>query len=82
VDLYPDLPRTDRARFLRGYLAQNPELAARRSELIAAVRRWVERRLAHWSRIDRGSIQFPLAPRAKAPGIEVEVDSAPRPGGS
>jgi hypothetical protein len=68
VDLYPDLPRTDRARFLRGYLAHNPELAARRSELIAAVRGWVERRLARWAQSDRGLKQFPLAPREKAPG--------------
>jgi hypothetical protein len=68
VDLYPNLPRTDRARFLRRYLAHNPQLAPRRAELIAAVSRWVEQRIARWAASDRGILRFPLAPR-----VEVEV---------
>ena len=64
TDLYPWLPRTDRARFLRTYLARNPELRERRSALIADVKVWVERRLESWARKDRrGHIVFPLAPR-------------------
>ena len=64
TDLYPWLPRTDRARFLRAYLAHNPSLEGRQRELVADVRQWVERRLAEWSRKDRtGHIVFPLAPR-------------------
>jgi hypothetical protein len=66
VDLYPGLPRTDRARFLKRYFAHNPELGPRRRELVDAVRRWVERRLAHWARSERGLLQFPLAPRSPA----------------
>lgn len=64
TDLYPWLPRTDRARFLRAYVARHPSLAERRRELVSDVRRWVERRLAEWSRRDRSHhIVFPLAPR-------------------
>jgi hypothetical protein len=64
TDLYPWLPRTDRARFLRAYFARNPELLARRAALVADVREWVDRRLESWARRDRrGHIVFPLAPR-------------------
>ena len=64
TDLYPWLPRTDRARFLHAYLAQNPQLRARRVELVADVKVWVERRLESWARKDRlGDIVYPLAPR-------------------
>ncbi len=68
TDLYPWLPRTDRARFLRAYFARNPELLAKRGALVADVRRWVEVRLAEWSKKDRsGHIVYPLAPRGGAP---------------
>jgi hypothetical protein len=64
TDLYPWLPRTDRARFLRAYLARNPELRERRAALVVDVRAWVNRRLETWARKDRrGDIVFPLAPR-------------------
>jgi hypothetical protein len=68
TDLYPWLPATDRARFLRAYLRRNPTLAARRKRLVAQVRAWVEARLAKWSRSDRrGHVVFPLAPRGAPP---------------
>ena len=64
TDLYPWLPRTDRARFLRAYLSQVPELRERRAELVADVSVWVAWRLDAWARKDRRShIVFPLAPR-------------------
>jgi len=64
TDLYPWLPRTDRARFLLAYLAHNPELYRRRVELVADVTVWVKRRLESWARKDRrGHIVYPLAPR-------------------
>ena len=64
TDLYPWLPRTDRARFLRAYLARNPELRGRRAAFVADVTAWVNRRLDSWARKDRrGHIVFPLAPR-------------------
>ena len=63
-DLYPELPRTDRLRFLRAYLERVPELSARRRELVDAVAVWVRARLADWSRRDRSeSLRYPLAPR-------------------
>jgi hypothetical protein len=67
-DLYPWLPRTDRARFLHAYLRHQPALRERRRELVCAVTPWVERRLERWAReVPRRHIQYPLAPR-EAPG--------------
>jgi tRNA A-37 threonylcarbamoyl transferase component Bud32 len=67
TDLYPWLPRTDRLRFLRAYLLQNPELSSRRRELVEAVSTWVGRRLEAWARKDRGDqIRYPLGPRGDA----------------
>jgi tRNA A-37 threonylcarbamoyl transferase component Bud32 len=69
ADLYPWLPRTDRLRFLRAYLAHAPGLAPRRRELAARVEAWAGRRLAEWAlrpRPDRD--RFPLAPRSPGPG--------------
>jgi hypothetical protein len=63
-DLYPWLPRTDRARFLSAYLCREPALRGRRRELVRCVRVWVERRLARWAGEDRQSAtHYPLAPR-------------------
>ncbi len=63
-DLYPELPRSDRARVLRAYLAHAPELRARRRALVGDVRAWVERRLAHWRGRDRAlHVYYPMAPR-------------------
>jgi tRNA A-37 threonylcarbamoyl transferase component Bud32 len=68
TDLYPWLPRTDRLRFLRAYLRQNPELSSRRRELVDAVSTWVGRRLEAWAKKDRSDdIRYPLAPRGDAP---------------
>ena len=65
TDLYPWLPRTDRARFLRSYLARNPELRERRAALVADVTVWVDRRLESWARKNRQRhIEFPMAPRS------------------
>jgi hypothetical protein len=64
-DLYPDLPRSDRARVLRAYFEREPTLRARRRELVREVRRWVEDRLERWQGRDRAlHIYYPLAPRA------------------
>lgn len=64
TDLYPWLPRTDRLRFLRAYLRQNPEFSSRRRELVDAVSTWVGRRLEAWAKKDRSDhIRYPLAPR-------------------
>jgi len=67
-DLHPWLPQRDRARFLRAYLEACPGLAPRRRELVHACLRWVDARLAHWSRRDRrGHHAYPMAPRGAAP---------------
>jgi len=64
ADLYPWLPRTDRARFLVGYLAHNAAWIPRRRELVRAAMRWSARRLASWSRRDRSDhYHYPMAPR-------------------
>ncbi len=64
-DLYPGLPRSDRARVLCGYFEREPELAERRRRLVRDVRRWVLRRLERWRGRDRElHIYDPLAPRA------------------
>lgn len=68
VDLYPWLPRSDRARFLRAYFERSPELRPRRSALVADVKAWVAQRLARWQGRDRElHIYYPLAPRATRP---------------
>ncbi len=64
-DLYPELPRSDRARVLHAYFEREPALRARRRELVREVRRWVEHRLQRWLGRDRElHIYYPLAPRA------------------
>ena len=81
TDLYPWLPRTDRARFLRAYFAQSPGLAARRRELVAEVRTWVEQRLRRWQGRDRElHIYYPLAPRDSSPRTVAEAVGSARPG--
>ncbi len=65
TDLYPWLPRTDRLRFLRGYLAQavDLDLESQRGRLVRDVHAYATRRLASWagrSRWDRRF--FPLSP--------------------
>jgi tRNA A-37 threonylcarbamoyl transferase component Bud32 len=71
VDLYPWLPRTDRARFLCAYFRREPALRGRRRELVRDVRSWVERRLARWAHQDRSfSIHYPLVPRNAPPREE------------
>ncbi len=63
-DLHPGLSRTDRARVLRAYLERNPSLRPERSRLASEAVAWARRRLAEWSRRDRGERRaFPLAPR-------------------
>src|SRR5262249_13394800 len=79
TDLYPRLPRTDRARVLRAYLEHNPELRARRRALVRDVRRWVERRLECWRGRDRDlHIYYPLAPRAPLAATLVDLRGAAR----
>jgi len=74
TDLYPQLPRSERARVLRAYLEQNPALRPRRRELVAGARRWVEARLSEWATRDRSDhIYFPLAPRPPLAPTVVEV---------
>jgi hypothetical protein len=75
VDLYPWLPRSDRARFLRAYLARVPGLAPRRRELVRDARAWARARLSEWARRDRSeSLRYPLAPRVPAaPGPTAPV---------
>jgi len=80
-DLYPELPRSDRARVLCAYLERVPSLAPRRRALVDDVRRWVERRLAHWQGRDRAfHIYYPLAPRPPLDPTLVDVRSARVPG--
>lgn len=68
ADLYPWLPRSDRARFLAGYLERDAAWRSRRRELARAATRWAARRLEEWSRRDRSDhIHYPLAPR-REPG--------------
>ena len=76
TDLYPELPRTDRARVLRAYFEREPSLSARRGQLARAVRSWVELRLASWRGRDRAlHIYYPLAPRAPLAATVVDVRS-------
>jgi hypothetical protein len=68
ADLAPGLPATDRARFLRAYLAHAPALRRRRAQLVREVRRSARARLAAWSRKDRrGHVVYPMAPRGAPP---------------
>ena len=77
IDLYPGLPRTDRARVLRAYFECEPALRAKRRALVRAVRAWVEQRLARWQGRDRTlHIYYPLAPRAPLAATVVDVRSA------
>jgi tRNA A-37 threonylcarbamoyl transferase component Bud32 len=79
-DLYPELPRSDRARVLGGYFESNPELRARRRELIRDVRRWVLRRLERWRGRDRELHNYyPLAPRAPLAPTLVDLRALARP---
>jgi hypothetical protein len=81
IDLYPWLPRTDRARFLHAYLAHAPAYASRRRELVRAIRAWVEARLERWQGRDRElHIYYPLAPRATRPRTVAVAHGALRPG--
>jgi tRNA A-37 threonylcarbamoyl transferase component Bud32 len=80
-DLYPELPRSDRARVLCGYFEREPSLHARRRELIAEVRQWVLRRLERWSGRDRElHIYYPLAPRAPLAPTLVDLRALARSG--
>jgi hypothetical protein len=64
-DLAPGLARTDRLRALRAYLARNPALHGARGQLAREAGAWADRRIAEWSRRDRGVRSHPpLAPRA------------------
>jgi tRNA A-37 threonylcarbamoyl transferase component Bud32 len=64
ADLYPELPRTDRARFLAAYLDEVPDWRERRRELVDAALAWARRRLEEWSRRDRSDhYHFPMGPR-------------------
>lgn len=69
-ELYPWLPRTDRARFLRGYLEDQPGLDRR--ALVAGADAFARRRLAAWARKGRRPARFPLAPR-RAPDAPLRI---------
>jgi Lipopolysaccharide kinase (Kdo/WaaP) family len=74
TDLYPELPRSDRARVLGGYFEREPRLRERRRELVRDVRRWVEDRLERWRGRDRElHIYYPLAPRAALAATLVDL---------
>lgn len=63
-DLYPWLPRSDRARFLCAYLRAQPELSGCARELVRDALRAARGRLARWAARERESpLHFPLAPR-------------------
>lgn len=80
-DLYPELPRSDRARVLCGYFEREPSLHARRRELIGEVGRWVLRRLDRWQGRDRElHIYYPLAPRAPLAPTLVDLRALARSG--
>ena len=78
-DLYPDLPRSDRARVLGGYFEREPRLRRRRRELVRDVRRWVEDRLERWRGRDRElHVYYPLAPRAPLAATLVDLRAGAR----
>jgi hypothetical protein len=63
-DLQPWLTRTDHVRVLRAYLARNPSLQGEGRQLANEAVAWAVRRVAEWSRRDRGERgHYPLAPR-------------------
>ncbi|HEY8155094.1 MAG TPA: lipopolysaccharide kinase InaA family protein [Myxococcota bacterium] len=63
-DLAPGLSRADRHRVLRAYLARDPGLRRERGRLAREASDWAARRVAEWSRRDRGERRhFPLGPR-------------------
>ena len=79
TDLYPGLPRTDRARVLGGYFEREPRLRERRRELVRDVRRWVLDRLERWRGRDRAlHIYYPLAPRAPVAATLVDLRAGAR----
>ena len=79
TDLYPGLPRTDRARVLGGYFEREPRLRERRRELVRDVRRWVLDRLERWRGRDRElHIYYPLAPRAPVAATLVDLRAGAR----
>jgi hypothetical protein len=78
-DLYPDLPRSDRARVLGGYFEREPRLRERRRELVRDVRRWTLDRLERWRGRDRElHIYYPLAPRAPLAATLVDLRAGAR----
>jgi hypothetical protein len=78
-DLYPGLPRSVRARVLRGYFEREPKLRVRRRELVRDVRRWVDERLERWRGRDRAlHIYYPLAPRAPLAATLVDLRAGSR----
>jgi tRNA A-37 threonylcarbamoyl transferase component Bud32 len=87
-DLYDWLPRSDRSRFLAGYLAAQPELRPHRRRLVRDVRRAARRRLQRLSSRDRHAPRhFPLAPRDASPctvadAVEGSVEPGWQPRGS
>ncbi|MEM7410699.1 MAG: lipopolysaccharide kinase InaA family protein [Myxococcota bacterium] len=73
-DLYPELPRSDRARVLRAYFREDPRCAGRREALLSDVEAWVAERLRRWEGRDRQlHIYYPLAPRPALPPTRVDV---------
>lgn len=75
-DLAPGLSRADRLRVLRAYLARDPALCREGGRLAREASDWATRRVAEWSRRDRGvQGRFPLGPRA---GDEPGPKPAPR----
>jgi hypothetical protein len=67
-DLAPELSRADRLRVLRAYLGRNPALLRERGRLARGASDWAARRVAEWSRRDRGvRSHFPLGPRERNP---------------
>ena len=74
-DLYPEVPRSDRARVLRAYFREDPRFRERRDALLAAVEDWVAERLRKWEGRDRElHIYYPLAPREPLAPTRVDVD--------
>jgi tRNA A-37 threonylcarbamoyl transferase component Bud32 len=81
-DLYAWLPRSDRARFCAGYLAQQPQLARTRRRLARDVERAARRRFERLASRDRRAPRhFPLAPRDADPCTVADaVEPAREPG--
>jgi serine/threonine protein kinase len=78
-DLYPEVPKTDRARFLHAYFEREPSWRDRRRALLADVRAWVTSRLARWEGRDRElHIYYPLAPRPPLAPTVVDVRGSGR----